>query len=122
MARIVLVITKVDGEVVYREEADTQIDFTGHLKDGSMIESGIYFYHCDMQWIIDGKEGTKTDIGYFTITHHDGKVYCGGMRSGAYEVPEKPSANMAILQCHINLEWKDAADVIHYPEPLELVW
>lgn len=97
MARIELVITKVDGEVVYREEADDQIDFTGHLADGSMIESGLYFSRCD----IEGVDEAHT--GYFAIIHDDGRVYSKGVEF-RLKVPKVASPNFSILRCSVRDE------------------
>lgn len=90
---IELVITTVDGKELYRKEDDTLIEFTGHLADGSMIESGIYFYHCDFQGVI------KNTTGYFLVTHYSGKTYTSGVGFGVTEVPKEPSPRMSILQC-----------------------
>lgn len=90
---IELVITTVDGKEVYHEEADNEINFTGHLADGSMIKSGIYFYYVDFQGII------KDDTGYFLINHYGGKTYTSGVGFGMTEVPEEPSPMMSILRC-----------------------
>ncbi len=105
MARIEVVITTVGGDVVYREEADNEISFTGHLSDGSLIKSGMYFYRCDMQGL------DKPDTGYFLITHYDDKVYLAMVGFGTKEIPKEPSPSMSIIKCEINTEMDDIGKI-----------
>ena len=102
---IELVVNTIGGREVYREKSDTEINFTGHLADGSMIEGGVYCYHINMQWTIDGETESQSSGGLFVITHYDGKFfYLNFLWGQMYELPNEPSPKMSIFLCRITPE------------------
>lgn len=103
-SRIELVISTVDGEEIYREIAESEITFTGHLADGQMMKNGVYFWHCDMRCFRKGVEERIVDTGFFVITSSCGKTYTAATSWQTTEVPKDPNPAFSILKCSIDIE------------------
>ncbi len=96
--RIELVIHSVDGKEVYRKVSDTDIDFTGHLVDGGLMEDGIYSYWYKIQTASDEVKGE----GYFAILRSGGCVFTKLLcLSDMTVIPHEATSQFSLIQCAV---------------------